>query len=60
MHFFWHLGEYLPLAEMIAANSDSTPDVSHLGARVHELARGDERLNEALRPVYIDYLEHQP
>ena len=55
--FFWRLLEEIPAAEAGAGNvGEADLEVGHLVTRVHYLVRPDEKLQDALRPVYVDYL----
>ncbi|MFC7331519.1 hypothetical protein [Marinactinospora rubrisoli] len=61
--FFWRLLRSIPAAEAATGNLDaSTTGVAKLSGLVSELLaarHGDPQLQEALRPLYIDYLaEH--
>lgn len=56
--FFWRLLEYIPMAEVIAdAGNDAEADVKAMARAMNGHASRGGRLDEALRPVYIDYLE---
>ena len=59
--FFWRLLEEIPAAEAAAGNvGEADLEIGHLVTRVHDLIRPDDKVQEALRPVYIDYLlEHE-
>ena len=55
--FFWRLLEEAPAAEAAAGNvGEADLEIGHLLTRVHDLIHPDEKLQDALRPVYIDYL----
>jgi hypothetical protein len=59
--FFWQLVEYIPMAEVMAGDSgEEEQDVQHIASWLHDFAHRGGKLDEALRPVYIDYLEHHP
>jgi hypothetical protein len=59
--FFWRLLEEAPAAEAAAGNvGEADLEIGHLITRVHDLVRPDDKLQDALRPVYIEYLlEHE-
>jgi predicted DNA-binding ribbon-helix-helix protein len=55
--FFWDLLKEVPAAEAAAGNvGEADLEVTHLITRVHDLIHPDEKLQDALRPIYIDYL----
>jgi hypothetical protein len=57
--FFWRLLEYIPIAEaMSGSEARADTDIEHISVWMHDYANRDGTLDEALRPVYIDYLEH--
>lgn len=57
--FFWHLIEYIPEAEAISGSlQEADADVEHPAAWLHDFVDGGGKLDDALRPVYIDYLQH--
>lgn len=57
--FFWRLMEYIPMAEVIAGDEgEADTDIEHISIWMHDYANRHGKLDEALRPVYIDYLEH--
>ena len=57
VRFFWRLLEEVPAAEAAAANvGDADLEIGHIVTRVHDAIRPDDKLLDALRPVYIDYL----
>ncbi|WP_344108233.1 hypothetical protein [Nocardiopsis rhodophaea] len=59
VRFFWHLLESLPAAEAAAGHLDaSDASVAQASGLFHEAlaAEGDPEVQEALRPLYIDYL----
>jgi hypothetical protein len=60
--FFWRLLEYLPAAEAAAGRLDkAAADVATARSHVDDLTdAGSGEVAEALRPVYIDYLEKNP
>lgn len=56
--FFWKLMEYIPVAETIAGSEGrGDADVEHISVWMHDYANRKGDLDEALRPVYIDYLQ---
>jgi hypothetical protein len=60
--FFWKLIEYAPVAEAIGGHTrHAQADVLSLSATVEDAFNsGEDAVEEALRPVYIEYLqEHQ-
>ena len=59
--FFWRLLEEAPAAEAAAGNvGEADLEIGHLITRVHDLVKPDDKLQDALRPVYIEYLlEHE-
>lgn len=57
--FFWHLVEYIPEAEAISGDlREADAEVERPAAWLHEFASSGGKLDDALRPVYIDYLQH--
>jgi len=59
--FFWRLLEYIPMAELIAGSEGrADTDIEHISLWMHDYAHHGGKLDEALRPVYIDYLAHHP
>jgi hypothetical protein len=56
--FFWRLVEYAPVAEAIGGHTrHAQADVLSLSATVEDaIASGEDEVEDALRPVYIDYL----
>ena len=57
--FFWKLMEYIPTAEAMAGDeARGDTDIEHISIWMHDYANRSGALDEALRPVYIDYLEH--
>jgi hypothetical protein len=60
--FLWRLLKMIPAAEAASGDvGDAEADVLHISGKIHDLMHADEGgLADALRPVYIDYLdEHQ-
>ena len=57
--FFWRLIQMTPAAEMAAGEPDEAErDVLHWSTQAAEAVNADkdDKLVDALRPVYIDYL----
>ncbi|GAA3765842.1 hypothetical protein [Salinactinospora qingdaonensis] len=58
--FFWELIRSIPTAEVMAdrpkAGEAGIAQASGLFNELLAARRGDSRLHEALRPIYIDYL----
>jgi len=59
VRFFWRLMQAMPAAEAAAGNlSEAEDDVHSLYGHIDDLRRsGEGDVAEALRPLYIDYLE---
>jgi hypothetical protein len=59
VRFFWELLEALPAAEAAAGHLDEAEaDVQSLFARLNDFkTAGEGDVADALRPLYIDYLE---
>ena len=59
VRFFWRLLEALPAAEAAAGHIDEAEaDVQSLFARLNDFrTAGEGDVAEALRPLYIEYLE---
>jgi hypothetical protein len=57
--FLWNLMRMVPAAEVAAGQEDQAEyDVNHWSSQVADTFRDDDgKLSDALRPVYIDYLE---
>ncbi|MGH2766230.1 MAG: hypothetical protein ACRDKA_10005 [Actinomycetota bacterium] len=61
--FFWGLVEYAPVAEAIGGHTrHAQADVLSLSATVEDaIDSGENEVEDALRPIYIDYLlKHEP
>ena len=59
LKFFWHLLEYIPEAEAISGQlGEADADVQHASSWLKDFADQGGKLDDALRPVYIDYLQH--
>jgi hypothetical protein len=55
--FLWRLLDEVPAAEAAAGTvCEADLEIGHLLTRVQDLVHPDEKLQDALRPVYIDYL----
>jgi hypothetical protein len=62
LRFFWKLLGLIPAAEAIAGNREaSEASVAQLSGFVYEAlsVENDPEVQEALRPVYIDYLRER-
>ena len=58
LKFFWHLVEYIPEAEAISGHlNEADGDVQSASSWLKDFADRGGKLDDALRPVYIDYLE---
>ena len=58
VRFFWRLFESIPEAKMISGNlADAYADVEDAGTWFDDFVKRDGSLDDALRPVYIDYLQ---
>lgn len=62
VRFLWELLKLVPVAETAAGQEDEADhDIAHWSVQVANAFRDDDgRLSEALRPVYIEYLERHP
>jgi hypothetical protein len=60
--FLWNLMRMVPAAEAGAGQADQADyDVAHWSGQVADTFRDDDgQLSDALRPVYLDYLEQHP
>ena len=60
--FLWNLMKLVPAAEAAAGQEDEAAyDVAHWSSQVADTFRDDDgRLSDALRPVYLEYLEQHP
>lgn len=60
--FLWNLMKMVPVAETAAGQEDEADyDVLHWSGQVADTFRDDDgRLADALRGVYLDYLERHP
>ncbi len=59
LRFLWNLIEAVPAAEAaVGKTGDAEADVWSLSARVNDIAAaGEGEVADALRPLYLDYLE---
>ncbi len=57
--FLWNLMQLVPAAEAgVGEEQQADYDVAHWSGQVADTFRDDDgRLSDALRPVYLDYLE---
>ncbi len=56
--FFWNLIEVIPVAETVEGETkQAEADVIHPSQQVADAVKRDPKLIDALRPVYIDYLQ---
>ena len=57
--FLWNLMQMVPAAEAAAGEPEQADyDVAHWSSQVADTFREDDgKLSDALRPVYLDYLE---
>ena len=56
--FFARLLEYIPEAEAMSGNlAEAYADIGDMASWLHDYVHGDGTLDDALRPVYIDYLQ---
>ena len=61
IRFFWRPMEYIPMAEAIAGSEGrGDTDIERISVWMRDYATRSGALDDALRPVYIDYLEHHP
>lgn len=60
IRFFWKLFESIPEARAVAGEAGNMEaDIQHASSWLIDFRRTDAKLDEALRPLYIDYLlEH--
>jgi hypothetical protein len=59
--FFWDLVEMLPAAEAVKGNvGEADSEILHPMNAVVDAVEQDPALMDALRPVYIDYLQKHP
>jgi hypothetical protein len=60
--FLWNLTKMTPAANAAAGHEDQAGyDVAHWSGQVADAFRDDDgALADALRPVYLDYLEQHP
>lgn len=59
--FFYSLIEMMPAAEEIEGQPrQAAADIVHWGQQVLDAVKRDPKLVDALRPVYLDYLQKHP
>ena len=59
--FFWNLIEMMPAAEMVEGEAkQADADILHPSQQVADAVKRDPKLVDALRPVYLDYLQKHP
>lgn len=59
--FFWDLFEMLPVAEAAEGNTAAAEgDILHPRHEVLDAVNQEPKLLDAMRPVYIDYLQKHP
>jgi hypothetical protein len=59
--FFWDLLQMLPVAEAAEGNvAQAEGDILHPRHEVLDAVRQDPAVMDAMRPVYIDYLQKHP
>jgi hypothetical protein len=60
--FLWNLLKTVPAAQAAAGQQDQAEyDIAHWSSQVADTFRDDDgKLSDALRPVYLDYLERHP
>jgi hypothetical protein len=61
IRFLWRLLEYIPLAEVAAEDEgEAEYDIQEFSGWMRDYAHRGGKLDDALRPVYIDYLRQHP
>lgn len=56
--FFWQLLGSIPEARAIAEGTESAEnDIQRVSSWLYDFVHGGGKLDEALRPVYIDYIQ---
>jgi hypothetical protein len=62
VRFLWNLVRTVPIAETAAGQEEQGRyDIVHWSSQVADAFRDDDgRLADALRPVYLEYLEQHP
>jgi hypothetical protein len=62
VRFLWELLKTVPVAETAAGREgEADHDIQHWSVQVADAFRDDDGgLSDALRPVYLDYLERHP
>jgi hypothetical protein len=60
--FLWSLLKVIPAAEAVSGDTDEAEfDIQNSRGLIHEaLHSGDGELGEALRPLFIEYLQKHP
>jgi hypothetical protein len=60
--FFWRLLEYIPAAEAASGDvGEADFDIQYARGLISDALRsGDGKLAEALRPVFLEYLQKHP
>jgi hypothetical protein len=60
--FLWNLMKMVPAANAAAGQEEQADyDIAHWSGQVADTFRDDDgRLSDALRPVYLEYLERHP
>jgi hypothetical protein len=59
--FLWRLLEYTPAAETLSGrDEEAQADIEQFPVLVDDAVDRDGKLDEALRPVYLDYLRNAP
>lgn len=62
VRFLWKLVSSVPAAEAVAGDEDeANHDIGHWSTQVADAFRDDDgALADAMRPIYLDYLEGHP
>jgi hypothetical protein len=59
--FFWDLVQFTPAAEAEAGETEEAErDTFHWSGQVADAVQEKPELKDAMRPVYLDYLERHP
>jgi hypothetical protein len=59
--FFWSLLKLIPAAETVSGDEgEARYDIQFSKGLIYDAVHGGDRLAEALRPVFIDYLRRHP
>jgi hypothetical protein len=57
IRFFWKLFKMIPEAEVVSGNvGEGREDVAYASSWLYDFVSRGGKLDDALRPVYIDYL----